>query len=293
MTHLAPGGDPSARPPAAARPRVPASHADLLARPLPGILTTELGSGRLQSSVIWYWTDGDDVLLSTMAEFLKARNLRARPRATLLVLDADDRWVEVRADVREDPDPDPTATLDAVGVRYTGLAPYFGAVVPAHLAEVEHPVTFRLAPTSVVAGGPPTPAGPAPAPVPASVPPDDGAPARPDAPPPGLPLPATDVDLVDRPILAAFATRLPDGGACCQPARCARDGDVLLVATTAEHPWARNLRADPRATLLVVDPANSGRWMEVRADAELVADAAGAVTARLHARRIVCDAIHA
>jgi len=98
MTHLAPGGDPSTRPQAAARPRVPASHADLLAHPLPGVLTTELGSGRLQSSVIWYWTDGDDVLLSTMAEFVKARNLRARPRATLLVLDADDRWVEVRAD---------------------------------------------------------------------------------------------------------------------------------------------------------------------------------------------------
>lgn len=317
-----------------ARPTVPPSHADLLDSPLPGLLTTELTSGRLQTSVVWYWTDGADVLISTMTEFAKARNLRARPRATLLVLAPDGRWVELRAHVAEDDDPDPMASLDAVGVRYTGAAPYFGAIVPVHLAEDEHPVTFRLVPTAVVVG-PTSPAAPRGGRARLTTDPGcgggsgagtatepDGA-VPPDAWAPGLPIPASHVDLLDRPILAALSTRLPDGAAQTQPVWCAREGDDVLLTTTAERRKGRNLAADPRATLVVVDPANSSRWLELRADAEVTTEGAetladrlareytGApafyghvapsglrgletrVVVRLRARRIVCDAIHA
>jgi len=41
--------------------------------------------------------------------------------------------------------------LDALSLRYTGLAPYFGGCVPAELAATETPVLCRIRPTCVVA----------------------------------------------------------------------------------------------------------------------------------------------
>ncbi len=79
----------------------PGSHVDLLDRPLPAVLTTEMPDGRSQSTVVWFNRDGGHILLNTMREFQKARNLRARPRATLLVVEreGDQRWIEVRGSV--------------------------------------------------------------------------------------------------------------------------------------------------------------------------------------------------
>jgi PPOX class probable F420-dependent enzyme len=295
---------------------VPSSHADLLDRPLSAVLTTHLTSGRLQSSVVWFWRDGDAVLVSTMAEFCKARNMLARPRATLMVLEPGGhrRWLEIRADVVAVPG-DGTADLDAVGLRYCGVEPYFGAVVPAELAEVEHPMTFRLLPTTVVAGPNPPHRPPSRRGI-DDLPPWSG--GHDD-----VALPASHRDLLDRPLHGALSTRLPDGSAQTQPVWFGRDGDIVLLSTTLERHKGRNLLADPRATVLVVDPADSSRWIEIRGDVELTTDgavelldhltrhytehpayyghiapdddAAAAetrVTVRLHPRRVVCDAIH-
>jgi PPOX class probable F420-dependent enzyme len=307
--------------------RVPPSHADLLDRPLSAALTTHLANGRLQSTVVWFWRDGDDVMLSTMAEFYKARNLTARPLATLMALEPDPagRWIEVRGTVtREHPDTADgraaaLADLDALSVRYCGVAPYFGKVVSADLAATETPVTFRLRPTAVVVGPVPPrrPSAPVIAPD-GTAPPDDAAPPVPD----DVPLPPSHQDLFDRPLLAALSTRMPDGSAQTQPVWCGRDRDVVVLSTTLERRKGRNLRADPRATVLVVDPADSSRWVEVRGDVALVPDGAfevldaltraytskpayyghvapvehaGAetrVVVRLHPRRVNCDAIH-
>lgn len=308
---------------------IPASHADLLDRPLPATLTTDMASGRLQSTVIWYWRSGEEVRMTTMLQFRKAANLLARPRATLLVIDpADGRWLELRADVVPVPG-DGMADLDDVGERYCGVRPYFGAVVPAELAEVETPATFRLVPRVVVVG-PTPPAPPAPPVVPAAqYPPSVRGGSAPGGEPPAwgtsdqdVPLPQSHHDLLDRPLLAALATRLPDGRAQVQPVWCTRDGDVVVIATTLQRRKGRNLLADPRATVLVMDPADSSRWLEVRGDVELVtagavdvldrltreytglpayyghvagpglADLETRVTARLHPRRVNQDAVH-
>jgi len=298
----------------------PSSHLDLLDRPLPATLTTQMSNGRLQSTVVWYWRDGSDMMLSTMAEFCKARNLAARPRATLMVLEPGPRarWIEVRGDVVPEPG-DALADLDALSVRYTGVAPYFGAVVPAELAATETPVTFRLVPTAVVVGPfpPRRPSGAA-----VVVPEPAHPPDNPATPAGDMPLPASHYDLFDAPLLAALSTRMPDGAAQTQPVWCSRDGDVVLLSTTLERRKGRNLLADPRATVLIVDPADCGRWIEVRGDAEVVTDdaievldtltrsyttkpayyghvapaefeaAETRVTVRLHPRRVNFDAIH-
>jgi PPOX class probable F420-dependent enzyme len=270
----------------------PQSRADLLERPLSAVLTTHLGSGRLQSSVVWFWQEEGSLLLSTMTEFVKARNMTARPRATLTVVapGGDRRWVEVRADVSPT-GRDHLAALEAVSLRYTGLVPYFGAVVPAVLAETEHPITFRLVPHTVVTGttsleGPPTGVRERPLPHPAAA--------------PSVPLPPSHHDLFDRALPAVLSTLLPDGYAMSSPVRCVRDGDELVIGSTAGRPEARNLRADPRATVLVIDPANSGRWIEVRGDVTLTGgqgpaervDPETPVVATIRPVRVVCDAIH-
>jgi PPOX class probable F420-dependent enzyme len=296
---------------------LPSTHLDLLDRPLRAALTTELPDGRLQTTVVWYERDGDHLLLNTMREFQKARNLRARPRATVLVVDPAEtaRWIEIRGDVVLEED-GALDHLDGLARRYTGTAPYFGAVVDAELAQMEHPVRVRLVPTAVVTG--------------ATTVRDTG---RTDAPTPtrwnerrtcetDATIPASHDDLLARPLTGALATRLPDDRAQTQPVWFERDANDLLVNTTRERRKGRNLEADPRATLLVVDPDDSGRWIEVRADVDLLADPGaeeldrltrrytgdahyyGAVypperrgretrmIARLHPRRVVCDAIH-
>lgn len=303
---------------AAAHARIPASHADLIGRPLPAVLTTHLPGGRLQSTVVWYDHDGEDLLINTMREFQKARNLRDRPLAIVLIVEPGDanRWIEVRA--RAVPDGrDPLAHLDALGRRYTGASPYFGRVVAAGLAAVEHPVVYRLIPVAVRTG-PMYTHGRRPDPPPAPTPiasPGDGCHDEPA-------IPASHRDLLDRPLTVALSTRIPGRSAQTQPVWCSVDGNDVLVNTTRQRQKGHNLTADPRATILALDPGDSSRWIEIRGDAELAEDGAldhldqltrqytrhqhyygsiypvgqaadeTRIIARIHPRRINCDAIH-
>jgi len=42
------------------------------------------------------------------------------------------------------------------------------------------------------------------------------------------------------------------------------DGQCLLLNTTLERQKGRNMQADPKVTVLVIDPNDSSRWVEVR-----------------------------
>jgi len=295
----------------------------LLGRPLSAVLTTVLSDGRLQSTIVWFVADGQSLLVSTMCEFAKARNLRSRPVATLLVVNPDDTtdWVEVRAKVSLEAE-GAQEVLDDIGHWYTGLRPYFGQVVPADLAATEHPVTCRLTPVAIA-----TPPVVPPLDRPAELSASETQPLPPRLPKPvgcgqEAVLPADHLDLLDAPLVAALATRLPGGFPQTQPVWYARDGNDLLVNTTLERSKGRNLLADPRATLLIVDPTDSSRWIEIRADVDLgTVDAEQQldaltraytrhthyygeiypldqrnletrVIARLHPRAVHCDAIH-
>jgi PPOX class probable F420-dependent enzyme len=296
---------------------LPSSHRDLLDRPLPAVLSTEMPDGRLQSTVVWSNRDGQQVLLSTMREFQKAANLRARPRATVLVVDPDDdgRWLEVRGRV-EMHDEGALEHLDALSVLYTGRAPYFGEVVDAELATAETPVQLRLTPTAVVIetrlartterSTRPPPAGW----------------GRRRSCTDDAVIPDSHRPLLTRPLPAAMSTRLPTGAAQTQPVWFQLVGNDLLVSTTRERQKGRNLEADARATLLIVDPDDDGHWISVRADVDLLDDPGEEIldrlarrytahdrfyggvypaerrvretrlVARLHPRRVTLDAVH-
>lgn len=68
---------------------IPASHLDLLTRPICGVLTTVGIAGGPQSSLVWIDVDDGYPRLNTTLERQKGRNLLANPKVSLLVVDPD------------------------------------------------------------------------------------------------------------------------------------------------------------------------------------------------------------
>lgn len=131
---------------------IPASHHDLLERPICGVLATMLPSGFPQASVVWCAFDGTDVLVSTTAERTKTRNMAARPMVALLIADPNDglRFLQVRGEA-EITREGATEMADRLASSYTGHARYYGGVVPAEQQHDETRVVCRIRPTRVSA----------------------------------------------------------------------------------------------------------------------------------------------
>lgn len=129
---------------------IPPSHRDLLEGPVAATLVTVMPDGRPQATVVWCNLEGPYVMVNTMRGFRKERNMRARPRVALLVVDPADagRWIEVRGTV-ELIDDGSGAHLDRLSTLYTGAERYFGEVVPAEYAESEIPVIARITPVRI------------------------------------------------------------------------------------------------------------------------------------------------
>jgi PPOX class probable F420-dependent enzyme len=246
--------------------RIPADHHDLLQRPLIGALATLLPDGQPQTQPVWFSYQAPCVLINTMRGFRKELNLRANPRATLLVIDPENsnRWLELRGLVALT-EMRGRAHLDQLAMRYAGVDRFVGGCVPAELAADKTPVIGRLAPVKVVDEGsanrlPALRAGHLKS-------------RRCSAPP--VELPATHMDLIRRSLVAVLSTLMPDGQPQTQPVWFGFDGHDLWINTTREKQKGRNLERDPRATLLIVDPSDSNRWIEIRAAVELTESGAG------------------
>ena len=138
-----------------------------------------------------------------------------------------------------------------------------------------------------------------------------------------LPVPASHLDLLTRPICGVFTTMGADGQPQSSLVWADHDGLCARVNTTLERQKGRNLLSCTKVSLLVVDPENTGRFIQIRGEAELVTDGAlehldaltrrytrhdayygciypaeqrlreTRVICRIHARRITLDAIHA
>jgi PPOX class probable F420-dependent enzyme len=136
-------------------------------------------------------------------------------------------------------------------------------------------------------------------------------------------IPASHRDLLTRPICGVFTTMGSDGQPQSSLVWVDADDECARVNTTLQRQKGRNLLANPKVSLLVVDPDNTSRFMQIRGDAELITDGAiehvdtltrkytrhpayyghiypveqqareTRVSCRIHARRITLDAIHA
>ncbi len=98
---------------------------------------------------------------------------------------------------------------------------------------------------------------------------------------PTVAVPESHRDLLVRPLYGVLATMLPNGFPQVQPVLCSFDGTNVLVSTTLESVKGRNMAARPPATILVVDPDNTSRWIEIRGDVEITPEGAVELADRL------------
>jgi PPOX class probable F420-dependent enzyme len=135
-------------------------------------------------------------------------------------------------------------------------------------------------------------------------------------------IPASHIDLLTRPIPGVLATMMPDGQPQSCLVWCNFDGECARVNTSRERQKGKNLTSNPKVSLLIVDPENTGRFLQIRGDAELIEEGAlehldeitrqytnhpcyygyvfplakkereTRIVCRIHARRITLDAIH-
>jgi PPOX class probable F420-dependent enzyme len=136
-------------------------------------------------------------------------------------------------------------------------------------------------------------------------------------------VPSSHVDLLTRPICGVLTTMAGDGQPQSSLVWVDHDGGCARVNTTLDRQKGRNMLANGKVSLLVVDPGNTARFIQIRGDAELVTTGAlehldaltrkytrhpryyghiyplerqaheTRVICRIHARRITLDAIHA
>ncbi len=124
---------------------IPASHVDLLTRPICGVLTTMGADGRPQSSLVWVDTDGACARVNTTLERQKGRNLVRDPKVSLLVVDPDDtaRFIQIRGDA-ELITAGSVDHLDWLTRKYTRHPSFYGHVYPVEQASRETRVICRI-----------------------------------------------------------------------------------------------------------------------------------------------------
>ena len=83
------------------------------------------------------------------------------------------------------------------------------------------------------------------------------------------PIPESHMDLLTRPVHGVLTTMMPDGQPQCSLVWCDFDGEYVCVNTSRERQKGKNMMVNPKVSLLIVDPENTGRFLQIRGEAEL------------------------
>ncbi|MCX4550005.1 PPOX class F420-dependent oxidoreductase [Streptomyces sp. NBC_01387] len=78
--------------------------------------------------------------------------------------------------------------------------------------------------------------------------------------------------LLDGPVFVSIATIQPDGSPQVSPVWVKRDGNDVLISTTVDRRKEKNLRRDPRVTVLVQPADNPYAYAEIRGTATLTTE---------------------
>ena len=86
-------------------------------------------------------------------------------------------------------------------------------------------------------------------------------------------IPETHIDILDKRCFASVATLRPDGRLSNNPVSIVWDGEKIRFSSLEGTKKVRNLRADPRIALSILDPDDPTRYLEVRGRATVEPDA--------------------
>jgi general stress protein 26 len=130
---------------------IPESHKELIAGPVNVVLTTLMPDGQPQTTPIWCNMDGDYVLINTMQQFRKAKNMQSNPKVTLLAyrLKRPLFNIEVRGKVIEITEEGALDHLNELNMLYTGKPNFFGDSIDAELIHKFTPLKVRIEPIRV------------------------------------------------------------------------------------------------------------------------------------------------
>jgi PPOX class probable F420-dependent enzyme len=133
------------------RDEIPESHSDLLAGPVNVVLTTVMPDGQPQTTPVWCNLDGNDVLINTMKQFRKQKNMRLNPKVTLLAYQLKQplRNIEVRGRVVKMTEEGALEHLNELNMLYGSGPEFFGDSVDAELRNKFTPVKVRIRPVRV------------------------------------------------------------------------------------------------------------------------------------------------
>lgn len=77
-------------------------------------------------------------------------------------------------------------------------------------------------------------------------------------------------DLLERPLIAHFATTRPDGSVQVNPMWFGWDGRQIRLTHTKVRQKFKNVEHEPRVALSIVDPSDPQRYLELRGTVESV-----------------------
>jgi PPOX class probable F420-dependent enzyme len=77
-------------------------------------------------------------------------------------------------------------------------------------------------------------------------------------------IPASHLALIDGPYLAILSTLMPDGQPQVTPVWCNRHGGEIFINVMRGYRKEKNMRLNPRVSLLVYDPDNPLHHIEIR-----------------------------
>lgn len=276
--------------------QIPQSFLDLADCPRVAALTTVMPDGQPQTTAVWCNFDGEHVLINVMRGFRKEKNMRRNPRVTLLCYDPREplRSLEVRGRVVEMTEVGAREHLNDLCLRYTGKSPTSATAYPLSSRRWRHRCcagSCQLTSSHWM---------------------------------PGMivDIPTSHRDLLTRPVPGVLTTMGLDGQPQSGLVWVDYDGECACVNTTRQRQKGKTMQRNPKVSLLVVDPEDTGRYLQIRGEAELVEDGAvehldrltrkytrhstyhgyicppqqqfreARITCRIHARAITCDAIH-
>ena len=124
---------------------IPASHLDLLTRPICGVLTTLGHNGQPHSSLVWVDEDRLCARVNTTLQRQQGCNLVAYPKLSLLIVDPDNttRFIQIRGDAELTED-GALEHLDSLTRRYTSHPRFYGYVYPISRRGSETRVICRI-----------------------------------------------------------------------------------------------------------------------------------------------------
>lgn len=122
---------------------IPASHRDLLERPLYAHLATIRPDGTPQVNPMWFSWDGEYLYFTNTTVRQKYANVTAHPAVAISVTDPElpYRYLEVRGVVERIDD-------DSSGAMFAALAARYGLATDGPPGDVAHRVTYVVRPTA-------------------------------------------------------------------------------------------------------------------------------------------------